>query len=174
MYGNFQICEDDNDDSYVVDRTGRVDIGRIQDHKPEGNRVVDISFFLKEMRGLRRIRNKFCTVCDMTERKNVKAKVHKCYKNFDGNASSTSMESDIIVEGFKNSIEMHGLIYRTVIADGDSNVFKSIIDNRPYQEQMITVSKIECTNHLLRNLCKKLKVISETTEPKICVEIVFI
>lgn len=61
---------------------------------------------------------------------------------------------------------MYGLIYRTVIADGDSNVFKSIIDNRPYQEQMTTVRKIECTNHLLRNLCKKLKVISETTEPK--------
>ncbi|KYN29032.1 hypothetical protein ALC57_01540 [Trachymyrmex cornetzi] len=41
-----------------------------------------------------------------------------------------------------------------------------VIDNRPYQKQMTTVSQIECTNHLLRNLCKKLKVISVTTEPK--------
>ncbi|XP_011883754.1 PREDICTED: uncharacterized protein LOC105570908, partial [Vollenhovia emeryi] len=101
------------------------------------------------------IRNKFCTVCNIAERRGTKAKSHRCYKNFDRNASSTKMESDAIVEGFKNSIEMHGLIFRTVIADGDSNVYQSIIDNRPYRQQMVTVKKIECTNHLLRNLCKK-------------------
>jgi len=31
---------------------------------------------------------------------------------------------------------------------------------------MITVKKVECTNHLLRNLCKKLKAVAETTQPK--------
>jgi len=112
------------------------------------------------------IRNKFCTVCNMAERNGIEAKVHKCYKNFDRNASSTRMESDAIVEGFKCSIEMHGLIFKTVIADGDSSVYQSIIDNKPYREQMTTVKKIECTNHLLRNLCKKLKVVAETSEPK--------
>ncbi|XP_011684750.1 PREDICTED: venom prothrombin activator nigrarin-D-like [Wasmannia auropunctata] len=49
------------------------------------------------------IRNKFCTVCDMAERKSIKARVHKCYKNFDRNESSTRMESDAIVEGFKKA-----------------------------------------------------------------------
>jgi len=29
------------------------------------------------------IRNKFCTVCDIAERKNMEARIHKCYKNFD-------------------------------------------------------------------------------------------
>jgi len=76
------------------------------------------------------------------------------------------MESDAIAEGFKCSLEMHGLIYRTVIADGDSSVYQAIIDSRPYREQMVIVKKIECTNHLLRNLCKKLKAVAETTQQK--------
>jgi len=113
------------------------------------------------------IRNKFCTVCETAERKGNAAKKHKCYKNFDRNVSSTKMESDAIVEGFKSSIQMHGLIYKKVIADGDSSVYQSIIDNNPYREQMVTVKKIECINHLLRNLCKKLKVVAEMTQPKL-------
>ncbi|XP_067214349.1 uncharacterized protein [Linepithema humile] len=112
------------------------------------------------------IRNKFCTVCDMAERNGCEPRSHKCYKNFDRNASSTRMESDAIVEGFKNSLEMHGLIYRTVIADGDSSVYQSIKNNAPYREQMVHVHKIECTNHLFRNFCKKLKAISEIVQPK--------
>lgn len=71
------------------------------------------------------------------------------------------MESDAIVEGFKSSLEMHELIYKSVIADGDSNVFKAVTDNKPYQKETVTVKKIECTNHLLRNLCKKLKGVAE-------------
>jgi len=112
------------------------------------------------------IRNKFCTVCDRAERNGLESRSHKCYKNFDRNASSTSMESDAIVEGFKNSLEMHGLIYKTVIADGDSSVYQAILNNAPYREQMVTVRKVECTNHLLRNLCKKLKVVASTVQLK--------
>jgi len=112
------------------------------------------------------IRNKFCALCDVAERKGVQPRAHKCYKNFDRNASSTSMESDAIAEGFKCSLEIHGLIYKTVVADGDSSVYQAIVDNKPYREHMITVKKIECTNHLLRNLCKKLKAVTEITQPK--------
>jgi len=111
------------------------------------------------------IRNKYCTVCDMTGRQGLEPKSHKCYKNFDRNAASSSMESDVVAEGFKCSIEMHGLIYKTVIADGDSSVYQSILDNNPYQKHMVTVKKIECVNHLFRNLSKKLKAVSETTLP---------
>lgn len=112
------------------------------------------------------IRNKFCTICNMAEQNSVEPRVHKCYKNFGSNRSSTSMESDAIVEGFKSSLEMHGLIYRSFVGDGDSNVYQSIIDNAPYREHMVTVKKIECSNHLLRNLCRKLKIVAETTQPK--------
>ncbi|KYN22252.1 hypothetical protein ALC57_05353 [Trachymyrmex cornetzi] len=113
------------------------------------------------------IRNKFCRVCHMTERECLEVKRHKCYKNFDRNVSSARMESDAIAEGFTRSIAMHGVIFRTLIADGDSSVYQSIINSNPYREQMITVRKVECTNHLLRNLCKKLKIVAEATEPKL-------
>jgi len=64
----------------------------------------------------------------VADRKGCEPKAHKCYKNFDRNASYTSMESDAIADGFENSLEMHGLIYKTVVADGDSNqVYQSII-----------------------------------------------
>lgn len=59
------------------------------------------------------------------------------------------MEQDILVEGFKNSIRNRNLIYKTLIADGDSSTFKSILESRPYPD--IPIQKIECTNHLLRN-----------------------
>ncbi|EZA47269.1 hypothetical protein X777_16541 [Ooceraea biroi] len=111
------------------------------------------------------IRNKYCAPCDMAERRGLQVRKHKCYKNFDRNASSTSMESDAIAEGFNSSLEMHGLIYKTVIADGDSSVYQSIMNNAPYREMHVMVRKIECTNHLLRNLCKKLKAVAETTQP---------
>ncbi|XP_072766253.1 uncharacterized protein [Anoplolepis gracilipes] len=112
------------------------------------------------------IRNKFCTVCDRAEQNGLEPRSHKCYKNFDRNASSTSIESDAIVEGFKNSLEMHGLIYKTIIADGDSSVYQAVLNNALYREQMVTVKKVDCTNHLLRNLCKKLKVVAGTVQPK--------
>ena len=53
-----------------------------------------------------------------------------------------------------------------VVADGDSNVFKSIRDNDPYHEWGVQVKKIECTNYLLRNLCKKISSTSEITQSK--------
>lgn len=77
----------------------------------------------------------------MSERKSIESRAHQCYKNFDRNASSTSIESDAIAEGFKNNLEMYRLIYKFVVADGDSNVYQSIINSKPYHEQMITVRK---------------------------------
>ena len=97
----------------------------------------------------------------MAERRGVQAKYHKCYKNFDRNVSSTKMESDAIAEGFNCSIDMHGLIYRTLISDNDSSVYQAIINNNPYKEYNVKVKRILCTNHLLRNLCKKLKSVAE-------------
>ncbi|EZA48921.1 hypothetical protein X777_12972 [Ooceraea biroi] len=112
------------------------------------------------------VRNKYCVLCDMAEQRGVEVRKHKCYKNFDSNASSTRMESDAIVEGFKSSLEIHGLIYKTLIADGDSSVYNSIRYNAPYHDMNIVVRQVECTNHLLRNLCKKLKAVARTTVPK--------
>ncbi|KAJ8964298.1 hypothetical protein NQ317_000094 [Molorchus minor] len=83
-------------------------------------------------------------------------------KNWSG--SSTAMESAIIIEGFKNSMEIHGLKYTKLVGDGDSSVTKKLLIEKPYGATL--VEKVECVNHLLRNLCHKLKDISKTARKK--------
>ncbi|XP_047993637.1 uncharacterized protein LOC125232064 [Leguminivora glycinivorella] len=93
------------------------------------------------------IKNKYCVTCARASSKNTTPSVHQCTINHKG--SSTSMEQAAIVEGFKESVQKHGLIYSQLIADGDASTYKNIVDNRPYPG--INVEKIECSNHLLRN-----------------------
>ena len=78
---------------------------------------------------------------------------HICFRNWAG--SSSAMEADIIVEAFRKSEELYNVKFGTLIADGDSSVYKKILEARPYLD--LTVRKIECKNHLLRNYCKKLR-----------------
>uniref|UniRef100_A0A2S2PQZ9 Uncharacterized protein n=1 Tax=Schizaphis graminum TaxID=13262 RepID=A0A2S2PQZ9_SCHGA len=74
------------------------------------------------------------------------------------------MESSIIVEGFKESIPMHNLIYDKLIGDGDSSVMKNLNLTKPYGPDL-NVKKIECTNHLLRNYINRLR---ETASRRKC------
>lgn len=94
------------------------------------------------------IRNKFCAMCLVNSSQD-----HLCFKNW--SSTSTSMESDIILEGFKRSIEMHGIVYSHLVGDGDSSVFKKLQEEKPYGN--FAIQKIECSNHLLRNYCNNLK-----------------
>lgn len=59
------------------------------------------------------------------------------------------MEQNIIVEGFRQSIEQHGLIYKYYIGDGDSSVYTRIVEQVSYGRDVI---KLECANHITRNL----------------------
>ncbi|XP_043263650.1 uncharacterized protein LOC122403914 [Colletes gigas] len=102
------------------------------------------------------VKNKFCMICQTAAKKKEEAHEHRCFKNWGRNQSSTGMESAAIIEGFKCSIEMRGLVYSILVADGDSSVYKKILDNDPYKEYMVQVRKIECTNHLLRNFSRKI------------------
>ncbi|XP_074034660.1 uncharacterized protein [Leptinotarsa decemlineata] len=99
-------------------------------------------------------RNKFCRTCDFYNRKKVEIPQHKCFKNWIG--TSTSMETDIIVEGFRSSITTHGLKYLTSVGDGDSSVYSKLMETKPYGPQTV-ITKIECRNHLLRNFSSKLR-----------------
>lgn len=104
------------------------------------------------------VKNKYCSICKVLDN----PREHTCFKNFTG--TSTSMESAILVEGFRLSEEMYGVRYSTMIADGDSSTYKKTLESRPYKD--LTVEKIECRNHLLRNFCNKLKTLgSETRYP---------
>lgn len=74
------------------------------------------------------------------------------------------MEAVIIMEGFKTSIAMYGVIYKRLIADGDASTYAKILKTNPYQNQNLTVEKIECRNHILRNFCKKLRNLAKDTK----------
>lgn len=106
------------------------------------------------------VRNKYCSICVKAEKLNKEPAIHKCYKNWGRDCSSTSMEADTIVEGFKRSVKERGVIYSTYIADGDSSVYRKIIQANPYPD--VFIEKIECRNHLLRNLATKIKDIAKT------------
>jgi hypothetical protein len=94
------------------------------------------------------IRNKLCYICSAAQNKNESPRAHTCFKNWSDSAQS--MESDIILDGFQNCEKVHGVRYMKVIADGDSSVYSSIIQNvagwGPY------VQKIECANHACKCL----------------------
>lgn len=90
---------------------------------------------------------KYCIVCMRARNKNNNPPEHPCNINHRG--SSTSMEQVAIVEGFKKSEQHHNLIYSQLIADGDASTYKNILESRPYPH--VTVQKIECSNHLMRN-----------------------
>lgn len=108
------------------------------------------------------VRNKYCAIHARAEQFNEEPPSHICYKNWGLDTSSNAMETDIIVEGFRTSLERNGLIYKTLIADGDSSVYQAIRDSNPYAEYGVIVEKIECNNHLFRNLCRKLRAASTT------------
>lgn len=98
------------------------------------------------------VRNRFCLVCARSKN-SADVPQHTCYKNWSG--SSSSMEASIIVEGFKQSEEIHKVRYGRLIADGDSSCYKKLLEARPYKH--LTIEKIECRNHLLRNYMSKIE-----------------
>lgn len=110
------------------------------------------------------VRNKYCYTCKLNENnEDTEGKIveHKCYKNWNGSASS--MEADILAEGFEQSFSKYGIIYDKMVADGDSSCYKKILERDPYATHNVVVQKIECKNHLLRNYIRKLKSVGDTT-----------
>lgn len=99
------------------------------------------------------VRNKYCSICDKAKLNGNTASAHVCFKNWDG--ASTAMEADIIVEGFRQSIPMHNIIYNKLIGDGDSSVTKKLFLAKPYGHDVF-VKKIECMNHILRNYLNRI------------------
>lgn len=98
------------------------------------------------------VRNKYCHICKLAEVKGVEVRQHSCNKNYNG--PSTGMESDIIVNGFRECDQL-GARFNVLISDGDSNTYKLIRDLRIYKEPDVFVAKLECVNHLFRNFYKK-------------------
>ena len=75
------------------------------------------------------VRNKYCSVCAVSEHHNLHTPSHQCFKSWSG--SSCAMEADIILEGFWMSESIQGLRYFWFISDGDSLVYISLITGVP-------------------------------------------
>jgi len=110
------------------------------------------------------VKNKTCLICGRAKSKNVTVREHECSINHVG--SSSSMEPAAIVEGFKNSFRDQGLVYRFLLADGDSATYQQVLLANPYAELGIRVTKIQCKNHILRRLCTNLRKLCESLSNK--------
>lgn len=104
------------------------------------------------------VRNKFCLICNKAKFFSKEPNPYVCYKNW--SRTSTSMEADMIVEGFTQSLNMHGLIYDKLIGDGNSSVMNKLHVAKPHGSEF-HIKKIECSNHILRNYCNRLREISD-------------
>ena len=85
------------------------------------------------------VRNKFCAACAQ----NIPKENHLCFRNWE--ASSSEMETDILVEGFMKAEEIHGVRYMRFIGDGDSSVHTTLLQSVPGWG--CSIKKLECANH---------------------------
>ncbi len=92
------------------------------------------------------VRNKYCSGCAHALKHNTDRRQHDCYKNLDG--SSSSMETDILVQGFREAETKYGLRYNTFTGDGDSSVHASLVTQVPGWGHVIR--KVECANHAVK------------------------
>ncbi|CAG2228240.1 unnamed protein product [Mytilus edulis] len=91
-------------------------------HKHSYNALGGVAIIIgKETKKLLHIgvRNRYCYICNSAESRQESVKPHSCFKNW--NHDSQSMESDIIIEGFKQAESKHGLRYMRVI---DNPIYK--------------------------------------------------
>lgn len=66
-----------------------------------------------------------------------------------------------MVEGFRSSENMHGIRFLKFIADGDASTYARLKERVPYGRR---IQKIECKNHMLKNITKALyKLKNDTT-----------
>lgn len=59
------------------------------------------------------IRNRYCAICQRAKNKNISIPNHTCFLNW--KMGATSMEADAVADGFRQSINMHGLKYNKLI-----------------------------------------------------------
>jgi hypothetical protein len=92
------------------------------------------------------IKNKYCYICYSSEKAKKSPKNHLCFMNYKG--PSKSMETEILVEGFRASEDMHNLQYLRYIGDGDSSVYFKLKQSVSYGS---LIQKEECANHVTKN-----------------------
>ena len=72
---------------------------------------------------------------------------HQSGRDLVFNASSPAMESDILVEGFRQAEQTHGVRYMYLVGDGDSSVLSSIREYLNGEDLCINLS-VSCLEEL--------------------------
>lgn len=85
------------------------------------------------------VKNKYCASCAAGSPRDQQ----NCYKNW--TESSSAMETESILEGFRQSEQVHGLRYISFIGDGESSVYPTLLPEVPNYGRAI--KKLECANH---------------------------
>ena len=71
------------------------------------------------------VRNKYCLACAQ----GISRDKHRCFLNW--SASSSEIETYILLEGFLEAERAHGVRYLKFIGDGDSSVYRTLFQNVP-------------------------------------------
>ncbi|KAK4324624.1 hypothetical protein Pmani_004737 [Petrolisthes manimaculis] len=100
--------------------------------------------------------SKYCHVCEKNKDNEgdwYTDHEPKCYKNFEG--SSPAMETEGWMCLWKRSVEKCKFRYTTVISDGDSKAYSTIVNEKIYGE--VEIRKDDCINHISKRVGKALR-----------------
>ena len=108
-----------------------VDGGRSHKHSYNANSGVGVIFGAATKALLFiGVRNKYYSICAINNRNEKPIPTHQCYRNVSG--SSTSMEADIILEGFANPRRcMASGIFGSLGMEIRSSVYHSVVTGVP-------------------------------------------
>ncbi|KAJ8879228.1 hypothetical protein PR048_019834 [Dryococelus australis] len=106
------------------------------------------------------VRNRYCSICPSCQNAKQTPPSHACF--LDWNKSATSMEADIIADGFLQSEKLLGLKFNKLISE-ILTVCKVVGYTMPCGPN-IMVEKVECKNHVLHDYCHKLTALTKNTK----------
>lgn len=118
--------------------------------------VVIIGKYTKKPLAVK-VKSKMCVKCD--SRKEY-INDHNCFKNFPRDESSALMETLGVKECCHESWDLHKIVYKYFIGDGDSSVYNAILTDNLYEQFGIVVQKYEDINHKYKGHYKAIKKLS--------------
>jgi hypothetical protein len=80
--------------------------------------------------------------------------LESCTANYSG--TSGGMECDGAIRIFKRSVPQYNVRYVDYLGDGDSHAFKSVLESKPYGDQ-VEIKKLECIGHIQKRMGTRLR-----------------
>ena len=100
--------------------------------------------------------SKHCKRCTIWEQKKDRHEYEECKAtnqcNINHEKSSGSMEAAGLVKIFQHSVQNHKLFYSQYLGDGDTLLFKEVVESNPCSEFGIVPKNVECVCHVQKRL----------------------